>query len=62
MPKGTRNWLDRSLFSQGSVNLNMAVMLASVAMDLLHTGEGRMRLTRLISLPYRIFDLSRRET
>jgi len=51
----------RSLRSRGSAALKTAVMFPPVAMALSHSGEGRMRLTRLMSFPSRIFNLSREE-
>ena len=62
-PNATRNCpMDKSLLSRGSADLNTAVMLAPVAMDLSHSGEGRMRLNKLMSLPWMILDRSRGET
>lgn len=62
MPKAeTKCLIDRSLHRRGSADLNTAVMSPPVAMDLSHWGEGRMRLTRLTSLPWRIFAFIRGE-
>lgn len=53
--------MERSLMRRGSADLNTVVMLPPVAMVLSHSGEGRMRLTKLMSFPSSIFYLSRGE-
>ena len=59
MLKAMRNCLiAKFLIRRGSVVLNTAVMFSPVAMVLAHSGDDRMRLTRLMSFPCNIFFLS----
>ena len=63
MLKAMRNCpIDRSLISKcGSVVLNMAVIFSPVAIVLSHSGDGKMRLTKLMSFPCNIFALRHAE-
>ena len=62
MLKAMRNCpIDRSLIKRGSVVLNMAVIFSPVAIVLSHSGDGKMRLIRLMAFPCNIFALRRAE-
>ena len=53
--------IERSRINRGSVVLKMAVKFSPVAIVLLHSGDGKIRLVRLISFPCNIFALRRAE-
>lgn len=63
MPKATRNsQKDKFLLNQGSAVSMTAMMLFPMMIFLSHSGDGRMRLTRFMSLSCRILDLRRADT